>query len=144
MNDIKKILTKLGLVINPLKLIKLLKQVDYLFKQNQNNYPNDRKTTDLYLKIDSSMYVFQGNKFSKVEKLPEVCSLITLSERSITKSLAILGETEQKDIYVLLKALSKVKNADTYQKIFDEISEEYSTNLSINQLIKSISKVVLK
>lgn len=144
MNDIKKILSKLGLVINPLKLIKLLKQVDYLFKHRQNNYPNDRKSTDLYLKIDSSVYIFKGKKFSKVEKLPEVCSLITLSERSITKSLAILGKTEQKDINVLLKALSKVKNADTYQKIINEISEEFSTNLSMNQLIKSISKVVLK
>ena len=67
MNDIKKILLKLGLVINPLKLIKLLKQVDYLFKHRQNNYPNDRKSTDLYLKIDSSVYIFQGKKFSKVE-----------------------------------------------------------------------------
>ena len=47
MNDIKKILLKLGLVINPLKLIKLLKQIEYLFKHRQNNYPNDRKATDL-------------------------------------------------------------------------------------------------
>ena len=140
MNDIKKILSKLGLVINPLKLIKLLKQVDYLFKHRQNNYPNDHKATDLYLKIDSSMYVFQGNKFSKVEKLPEVCSLITLSEESVTKSLAILGKTEQTDINVLLKALSKVKNTDTFQKVIDEISEDFSTNLSMNQFVKIVGK----
>ena len=116
MNDIKKILLKLRLVINPLKLIKLLKQVDYLFKHYQNNYPNDRKATDLYLKIDSSMYTFQGKKFSKVEKLPEVCSLITLSEVSITKSLAILGKTEQTDINALLKDLSKVKIQILFKK----------------------------
>ncbi|WP_276420599.1 hypothetical protein [Lactococcus garvieae] len=140
MNDIKKILSKLGLVINPLKLIKLLKQVDYLFKYHQNNYPHDRKATDLYLKIDSSMYTFQGKKFSKVEKLPEVCSLITLSEVSITKSLAILGKTEQTDINALLKALSKVKNTDTFQKVIDEISEDFSTNLSLNQFIKIVGK----
>lgn len=140
MNDIKKILSKLGFVINPLKLIKLLKQVDYLFKHRQNNYPNDRKSTDLYLKIDSSMYTFQGKKFSKVEKLPEVCSLITLSEVSITKSLAILGKTEQTDINALLKALSKVKNTDTFQKVIDEISEDFSTNLSLNQFVKIVGK----
>lgn len=140
MNDIKKILLKLGLVINPLKLIKLLKQVDYLFKHRQNNYSHDRKATDLYLKIDSSMYTFQGKKFSKVEKLPEVCSLITLSEVSITKSLAILGKTEQTDINALLKALSKVKNTDTFQKVIDEISEDFSTNLSMNQFVKIVGK----
>lgn len=140
MNDIKKILLKLGLVINPLKLIKLLKQVDYLFKHHQNNYPNDHKATDLYLKIDSSMYTFQGKKFYKVEKLPEVCSLITLSEVSITKSLAILGKTEQTDINALLKALSKVKNTDTFQKVIDEISEDFSTNLSMNQFVKIVGK----
>ena len=140
MNDIKKILLKLGLVINPLKLIKLLKQVDYLFKHRQNNYPNDHKATDLYLKIDSSMYTFQGKKFYKVEKLPEVCSLITLSEVSITKSLAILGKTEQTDINALLKALSKVKNTDTFQKVIDEISEDFSTNLSLNQFVKIVGK----
>ena len=140
MNDIKKILLKLGLVINPLKLIKLLKQVDYLFKHRQNNYPNDRKATDLYLKIDSSMYTFQGKKFSKVEKLPEVCSLITLSEKSVTKSLAILRKTEQTDINALLKALSKVKNTDTFQKVINEISEDFSTNLSLNQFVKIVGK----
>ena len=140
MNDIKKILLKLGLVINPLKLIKLLKQVDYLFKHHQNNYPHDRKETDLYLKIDSSMYTFQGKKFYKVEKLPEVCSLITLSEVSITKSLAILGKTEQTDINALLKALSKVKNTDTFQKVIYEISEDFSTNLSMNQFVKIVGK----
>ncbi|WP_285140820.1 hypothetical protein [Lactococcus petauri] len=140
MNDIKKILLKLGLVINPLKLIKLLKQVDYLFKHHQNNYPHDRKVTDLYLKIDSSMYTFQGKKFYKVEKLPEVCSLITLSEVSITKSLAILGKTEQTDINALLKALSKVKNTDTFQKVIYEISEDFSTNLSMNQFVKIVGK----
>lgn len=140
MNDIKKILSKLGLVINPLKLIKLLKQVDYLFKHHQNNYPHDREATDLYLKIDSSMYTFQGKKFSKVEKLPEVCSLITLSEESVTKSLAILGKTEQTDINALLKALSKVKNTDTFQKVIDEISEDFSTNLSLNQFVKIVGK----
>lgn len=140
MNDIKKILLKLGLVINPLKLIKLLKQVDYLFKHHQNNYPHDRKATDLYLKIDSSMYTFQGKKFFKVEKLPEVCSLITLSEVSITKSLAILGKTEQTDINALLKALSKVKNTDTFQKVIYEISEDFSTNLSMNQFVKIVGK----
>lgn len=140
MNDIKKILLKLGLVINPLKLIKLLKQVDYLFKHHQNNYPNDRKATDLYLKIDSIMYTFQEKKFSKVEKLPEVCSLITLSEVSITKSLAILGKTEQTDINALLKALSKVKNTDIFQKVIDEISEDFSTNLSMNQFVKIVGK----
>ena len=128
------------MVINPLKLIKLLKQVDYLFKHRQNNYPNDRKATDLYLKIDSSMYTFQGKKFSKVEKLPEGCSLITLSEESVTKSLAILGKTEQTDINALLKALSKVKNTDTFQKVIDEISEDFSTNLSLNQFVKIVGK----
>lgn len=140
MNDIKKILSKLGLVINPLKLIKLLKQVDYLFKHRQNNYPNDRKSTDLYWKIDSSVYIFKGKKFSKVEKLPEVCNLITLSEEAVTKSLALLGKTEQRDINSLLKALSKVKNADTFHKVIDEISEDFSTNLSINQLVKIVGK----
>lgn len=140
MNDIKKILSKLGYVINPLKLIKLLKQVDYLFKQHQNIYPNDCKVTDLYLKIDSSIYTFQGKKFSKVEKLPEVCSLITLSEESVTKSLAILGKTEQTDINALLKALSKVKNTDTFQKVIDEISEDFSTNLSLNQFVKIVGE----
>ncbi|MFK4936184.1 hypothetical protein [Lactococcus garvieae] len=140
MNDIKKILSKLGLGIHPLKLIKLLKQVDYLFKHHQNNYPNDRKSTDLYLKIDSSMYTFQGKKFSKVEKLPKMCSLITLSEVSITKSLAILGKTEQTDINALLKALSKVKNTDIFQKVIDEISEDFSTNLSLNQFVKIAGK----
>ena len=143
MNDIKKILLKLGLVINPLKLIKLLKQVDYLFKHRQNNYPNDRKATDLYLKIDSSMYTFQGKKFSKVEKLPEVCSLITLSEESVTKSLALLGKTEQTDINSLLKALSNVKNADTFYKVIGEISEDFSTNLSMSQLVKTVSKKLI-
>ncbi|MFK4886441.1 hypothetical protein ACI1UN_04935 [Lactococcus petauri] len=140
MNDIKKILSKLGLVINPLKLIKLLKQVDYLFKHRQNNYPNDRKSTDLYLKIDSSVYIFKGKKFSKVEKIPEVCSLITLSEESVTKSLTLLGKNEQTDINSLLKALSKVKNADTFQKVIAEISEDFSTNLSMNQLVKIVGK----
>ena len=143
MNDIKKILLKLGLVINPLKLIKLLKQVDYLFKQSQNNYPNDRKATDLYLKIDSSVYIFQGKKFSKVENLPEVCSLITLSEESVTKSLALLGKTEQTDINSLLKALSNVKNADTFHKVIGEISEDFSTNLSMSQLVKTVSKKLI-
>ena len=143
MNDIKKILLKLGLVINPLKLIKLLKQVDYLFKHRQNNYPNDRKSTDLYLKIDSSVYIFQGKKFSKVENLPEVCSLITLSEESVTKSLALLGKTEQTDINSLLKALSNVKNADTFHKVIGEISEDFSTNLSMSQLVKTVSKKLI-
>ncbi|KXT62991.1 hypothetical protein LACDD01_00254 [Lactococcus sp. DD01] len=86
------------------------------------------------------MYTFQGKKFSKVEKLPEVCSLITLSEVSITKSLAILGKTEQTDINALLKALSKVKNTDTFQKVIDEISEDFSTNLSLNQFVKIVGK----
>ncbi|WP_347979564.1 hypothetical protein [Lactococcus formosensis] len=143
MNDIKKILSKLGLVINPLKLIKLLKQVDYLFKHRQNNYPNDRKSTDLYLKIDSSVYIFQGKKFSKVENLPAVCSLITLSEESVTKSLALLGKTEQTDINSLLKALSNVKNADTFHKVIGEISEDFSTNLSMSQLVKTVSKKLI-
>ncbi len=128
------------MVINPLKLIKLLKQVDYLFKNQQNNYPNDRKATDLYLKIDSSVYIFQGKKFSKVEKLPEMCSLITLSEEAVSKSLTLIGKTEQTDINSLLRALSKVKNADTFQKVIDEISEDFSTNLSLNQLVKIVGK----
>ncbi len=138
MNDIKKILSKLGLVINPIKLIKLLKQIDYLVKTHQNNYPNGRKSTDLYLKIDRSVYIFQGKKFSKVEKLPEVCGLITLSEESITKSLMILGKTDQSDINSLLKAVRKAKSADTFQKVIDEISEDFSTNLSMNQLTKIV------
>lgn len=143
MNDIKKVLSKLGLVINPLKLIKLLQQVDYLFKHHQNNYPNDPKATDLYLEIDSSVYIFKGKTFSKVEKIPEVCSLITLSEESVTKSLALLGKTEQRDINSLLKALSKVKNADTFHKVIDEISEDFSTNLSMSQLVKRVGKKLI-
>ena len=86
------------------------------------------------------MYTFQGKKFSKVEKLPEVCSLITLSEVSITKSLAILGKTEQTDMNALLKALSKVKNTDTFQKVIDEISGDFSTNLSLNKFVKIVGK----
>ncbi|WP_270316006.1 hypothetical protein [Lactococcus petauri] len=117
-----------------------MKQVDYLFKNQQNNYPNDRKATDLYLKIDSSVYIFQGKKFSKVEKLPEMCSLITLSEEAVSKSLTLIGKTEQTDINSLLRALSKVKNADTFQKVIDEISEDFSTNLSLNQLVKIVGK----
>ncbi|MGY0182592.1 hypothetical protein, partial [Lactococcus petauri] len=105
--------------------------------------PDDRKSTDLYLKIDSSVYIFQGKKFSKVENLPEVCSLITLSEESVTKSLALLGKAEQTDINSLLKALSNVKNADTFHKVIGEISEDFSTNLSMSQLVKTVSKKLI-
>ena len=34
----------------------------------------------------------------------------------------------------LQKALSKVKNTDTFQKVIDEISEDFSTNLSMNAI----------
>ncbi|EKF50487.1 hypothetical protein [Lactococcus garvieae] len=138
MNDIKILFSKLGIASSPLKLIKLVKQADHLLKKHQNNYPNDKKSDDLYLKVDETLYILQKKKFAKTENLPQKANFMIVTEDAIANSLAILGEARDKDINCLLKALKRNKKIETCQKIMDEIAEDFSTNLTINHFIKIV------
>lgn len=138
MNQIKQILARFNLLVNPLKLLKLYRQFDKLIKAQQNNYPQDSQSHDLFLQIDQDTYRLKIKKCYQVDNLPNKANLVSVSKQSIDHALAICGVKNDGDVNTLLQEIRKIKEIEVYQQIFDVLSENFSTNLSMKQLFSML------
>lgn len=138
MKQIKPFLSKFNLLLNPLKLMKLYRQMDHLMKHQQNNYPSDPLSNILFLKIDDSNYYFKNKKWQQIAELPVAANLIKLSKKSVDEAMKVVGKSKDDDINVLLSALKKTEEFTTYQNVFDTLSENFSTNIRLKQLMNLI------
>ncbi|MCJ1972898.1 hypothetical protein [Pseudolactococcus carnosus] len=138
MNQMKQILAKFNLLVNPLKLFTLYRQFDKLIKEQQNSYPKDKQSNDLFLKVDQVSYRLKRKKCYQVDNLPNKANLVSVSKQSIDHALVICGGKNDGDINTLLQEIRKIKDIEVYQQIFDVLSENFSTNLSMKQLFSML------
>ncbi|HCN75211.1 hypothetical protein ACWN83_05130 [Pseudolactococcus plantarum] len=138
MNQVKQFLSKFNLVMNPLKLLKLYRQMDSLIKDQQNDYPSDPVSNALFLKIDARNYYFKHKKWQEIAELPLEANLIVVSKKSVDEAMKIVGKSKDDDINVLFSALKRVDEFTIYQSIFDALSGDFSTNVTIKQLMKLV------
>lgn len=59
MKDIKDLLSKFKLAAQPVKFLRLLQEMEQLFKAQPHNYPKDKKSQKLYLKVEDDIYFFR-------------------------------------------------------------------------------------
>lgn len=138
MSQVKQILAKFNLLVNPLKLLTLYRQFDKLIKSQQSSYPQDSQSNDLFLKVDQVSYRLKRKKCYQVDNLPNKANLVSVSKQSLDHALAILGGKNDGDINTLLQEIRKIKEVEVYQQIFDVLSENFSTNLSMKQLFSML------
>ncbi|MFK4900169.1 hypothetical protein ACI1UM_04190 [Lactococcus petauri] len=139
MKDVKDLLSKFKLAAQPVKFLRLLQEMEQLFKAQPHNYPKDKKSQKLYLKVEDDIYFFQRKRFVQVEFLPQKANLIKVSQGSLAHVAHILGKSYA-DINVLLKTLRQVDDISVFQEIMTELSGNFSSNISLRQVLRSLSK----
>lgn len=113
--------------------------MEQLFKAQPHNYPKDKKSQKLYLKVEDDIYFFQRKRFVQVEFLPQKANLIKVSQGALAHVAHILGKPDA-DINVLLKTLRQVDDISVFQEIMTELSGNFSGNISLRQVLRSLSK----
>lgn len=138
-NEVKKILSKLGLVMNPVFLVMLIGDLKRFFNQNPVNYPSADDFKMLYLKVDEKVYLISEGHATLSTSLPYSAHLICISQSALEKMGKLIGITEsdnEKLVNQLLKKLRQKENIKNYASFLDTAEDSFSTNLSLSQLIK--------
>lgn len=143
MNDINFIFSKFSLLSSPVSLLKLFRQFEKLMKKPKINYVKSKKSEILFLKIDEAVYQLEEKKFIKFYALPEEANLVIISKVAYINCLKIIGAPIDTDLNQLLRKLRKEKDLKKFQEIIEAISDSFSTNLSLRDLMKIVKKQMM-
>ncbi len=139
MKDIKYILSKFKLASHPVKFLRLMQEIEQLFKACPHVYPADKRSSTLYLKVEDKVYCFQHKRFRQVEGLPQRANVIKVSQAALARVAETLGKSEA-DINALLKALYQEEELTVFQNVRDALADGFSSNISLRQVMRNLTK----
>ncbi|MDG6126093.1 hypothetical protein [Lactococcus formosensis] len=137
--EVKKILSRLSVIGNPIFLLHMVSEVNKLIKKHKGDYPIDNSFLDIYLVVESKIYCIRERNCYEVQELPLQANILKISFsnlKELERILSINIVNNSECMNTIYKELRKIKNIKKYKSILEIVDQSFVTNLSLNQLAK--------